>query len=76
MPRTDFDVIDNGSLIIISPNTDEAIDWVRENVADVTVGEEECVYAERRYAFPIMVGISESDLTMSMAGRVFTVEER
>lgn len=79
MPQTvtDFNVTDDGSIITIVATTEPAKDWIRDNVPDtIDMGIECFVHAERRYAFPIMADITRAELTMSLDGREFSVEER
>jgi hypothetical protein len=57
MPN-DFLVMDHGSIVVIRPPTDEALQWLDDNVADEGwqwLDDSLCV--DHRYAAPLIEGI-------------------
>jgi hypothetical protein len=62
---TDFDVRDHGSLVVLTPQSPEAGDWVDEHLPDDAQWLGKGVVIERRYFEPIYDGITADGLTIS-----------
>lgn len=62
---SDFNVYDGGSIILLAPHTEQARDWIRDNIPDdaQTLGNN--IAIERRYFEDIYWGIKGDGLTIS-----------
>ena len=66
--QNDFLVIDHGSIVAIRPLTDQALQWLDDNVAAEAwqwLGGSLCV--DRRYAAPLIAGIEADGLEVGHA---------
>lgn len=69
---TDFSFQDEGSLVILYPQSDKAREWVSLFVAvnDETQHWGDGVVIERRYVADILLGIHDAGLTLAEAGKI------
>jgi hypothetical protein len=62
---TDFTVLNEGSVVVLTPVSDEGIDWATEYLMnDLTFGRGTVV--EPRYMDPVLTGIAEAGLTWEL----------
>ena len=72
--KSDFEVYDDISVCLLTPNNEQAWEWVNEHVPEYTsFGGSICV--ERRYIEDICIGILEDSLTIEKDGKNMRVQE-
>lgn len=62
---SDFTVADHGSIIILSPDSDVAKQWISDNIPDDAQIWCNGIAIERRYFEDIYIGIKAENLTVS-----------
>lgn len=65
--QTDFSVVDGGSVALIVPQTQNAQDWVGENISEDRVCFGDGFGVEPRYLGELLAGIEESGLSVSIS---------
>ena len=60
----DFTLYDGGSVFLLTPRSDEAKDWVKENLPDDVLILGQGIAVENRYIRDIMDGLTSEGLTI------------
>ena len=68
MSATDFEVNDQGSIVLLTPMTESATDWVADNLPSDAMTFGLSIVIEHRYAQDILAGISDDGLTVGGLG--------
>lgn len=63
MPRPDFNIRNEGTIVLFTPNTDRAKQWIAENVAEDSSWLGPALVVEHRYAGPLLEGIINAGMT-------------
>lgn len=62
--KVDFDVTDHGTIVLLTPMTPAAHDWVQENLPDDALTFGPSIAIEHRYAEDVLIGIVEDGLSI------------
>lgn len=65
--RKDFAVRDEGTIVLLTPQSEEARTWVAENLPEEAMTWGAAVVIEHRYADDIITGIEADGLTVGVA---------
>jgi hypothetical protein len=63
--KPDFDVIDQGSIVLVTPMTPSAHHWIDKHIANDAMYFGLSLVVEHRYADDIIEGITEHGLSIS-----------
>lgn len=61
---SDFKVVNHGSIILFTPHTDEAKQWIDDNISDDAQFWGDSLVVEPRYAGPLANGIAGDGLSI------------
>lgn len=64
MPRIDVSVQNEGSVILLTPNTEAARDWIDENISSSSTWWGKALVVETRYAGPVIEGMQRAGLVV------------
>lgn len=65
MTQTDVTLYDGGSIVLLTPETDAASEWMEMHLPDDAPTMGRAVAVERRYAHAIVEGMREAGLVVS-----------
>jgi len=64
---TDFTVCDEGTIVLLTPETEAAKEWVKTNLPDDAMTFGNGIAIEHRYADDILTGIVDDGLTVEVS---------
>lgn len=64
MPRIDVSLRNEGSIVLFTPNTESARDWISENIPEDSTWWGTALVVEHRYAGTIIEGMQNSGLVV------------
>lgn len=70
MAKVDFSVSDQGTIVLLTPLTDAAHDWVKEHIAEDAQTWSRSIVIEHRFAYDILNGILNDGLTVKWGNKV------